>query len=193
MFFHFSAALCSPRRDPADGRRCRRHRPDGARPARGPDPTALTEPVLSEAQTLSTGNPPCCGPGPSTLWITIRQTIEVTGETGRGSHLPFPPVSHPGSISRPTCSLSLSLGSICCPEGPGPSRMHRHPHSGGVDKGQGLPGLSAQLPPLGQPMLLGQRKGRGASSPLGVKLQALSGRPPPAPPQAEIPRPLSVA
>lgn len=68
--------------------------------------TALTKPVLPEAQTLSTGTPPSCRPGPSTLWITIRQTFEVTRETGQGSHLLFPPVSHPDSISRPICSLS---------------------------------------------------------------------------------------
>ncbi|CAI9175116.1 unnamed protein product [Rangifer tarandus platyrhynchus] len=112
--------------------------------------TALTEPALPGARILSTGTPPCCGPGPSMLWITIRQTFERVL---------------------------------------GPGRMHHHPNSGGVDKGQGLPSLSAQLPPLGQPMLLGQRKGRGSLGKAGTGAARATNSPQPrnAPPAGSDP------
>lgn len=100
------------------------HCPDRACPAWGPDTVHGDPPHPARARPARGRDPvqgatSCCGPGPSMLPIVIRHTFQVTRGTAPGVPPAFTPVSCPGSISRPACRLSLSLGSVCCPEGPG--------------------------------------------------------------------------
>lgn len=133
LYFRFPAALCSPRRDPADGATAAA--------------TALTEAALPGAPTLSMGTtlpcpgPPCPRPGPCP----------------RGPHCPYqaPPAQSPDPVhgdqphparARPAWGQDPVQGATsCC--GPGPSTLqnvirHMFEVTGGLPRGSHLP-----LPP----------------------------------------------
>ena len=75
---------------------------------------------LAPVMGVGVGAHPAVGQALQRFGLSSDRHLRSLGRLAWGSHLPFTPMSHPDSISRPTCSLSLSLGNVCCPEGPGP-------------------------------------------------------------------------